>query len=208
MSVYNNAIPQPTDFLSVSQQDILNNFSQADISFGIDHYTFSDGTANNGKHNQVTTPIITGAAHPSTAADEPKFYAMKDSTNLGTLQYSRGPSDAVTTPITKLQSTAAAITLAPTASTNILDFTGLPNSILRTVFFAIRTTGANAPENEFYDYLVRWNPAAPSFFIQEIFAGGSLILEASGNILRIRNTSAANTRGSLFWTVEFHRIWT
>jgi len=46
-------IPLPTDVLSVSQQDIRGNFSQANTSFGVDHYAFNDITAQNGIHKQV-----------------------------------------------------------------------------------------------------------------------------------------------------------
>lgn len=46
-------IPLPSDVLSVSQQDIRANFSQANTSFGTDHFAFSDQTAQNGIHKQV-----------------------------------------------------------------------------------------------------------------------------------------------------------
>lgn len=62
MTIYNNNIPQPSDLLTKSQGDILNNFKQLDTSFGKDHYTFSDATANNGKHKQAQ--IVAGGAIP------------------------------------------------------------------------------------------------------------------------------------------------
>lgn len=63
MSVYSNSIPQPGDFLSDSQQDILNNFIQLDTTMGQDHYNFSDNTSNNGKHKQ--TRFVNEAAIPA-----------------------------------------------------------------------------------------------------------------------------------------------
>lgn len=50
---YNPLIPQPGDLLSDSQKDILDNFSQANTTMGINHYPFTDPTANNGKHKVV-----------------------------------------------------------------------------------------------------------------------------------------------------------
>ena len=46
-------IPQPTDKKSVSQGDMLANFTALNTTFGVDHVTF-DEASDNGKHNQVT----------------------------------------------------------------------------------------------------------------------------------------------------------
>lgn len=62
---YNPAIPQAGDLISVSQADILTNFTQANIQFGNDHYEFDfAGSAaapyniavagDKGKHKQCT----------------------------------------------------------------------------------------------------------------------------------------------------------
>lgn len=69
---FKNNIPQPTDDLSVSQGDLLGNMQQLDTSFDIDHFTFSNLTANNGKHRKVTMPVR-GAA-PATIAGEGALY--------------------------------------------------------------------------------------------------------------------------------------
>ena len=54
---YNPSIPGPNDLISVSQADILNNFSQLNTIFGQDHVKYDDATAaNRGKHNQSTYP--------------------------------------------------------------------------------------------------------------------------------------------------------
>jgi len=60
---YNANIPNPGDLLSVSQGDIKNNFLQANTSFGINHYPFDDGTANNGKHKKVSLPVTSDPAN-------------------------------------------------------------------------------------------------------------------------------------------------
>ena len=50
---FNKNIPQPTDRLSQSQQDLLNNNLQLNTSFGVNHFPFDDLTADNGKNNFV-----------------------------------------------------------------------------------------------------------------------------------------------------------
>lgn len=52
--MFNPNIPQATDLLEDSQAALLNNNTSLDTSFGIDHTTFSDLTANNGFHKQLT----------------------------------------------------------------------------------------------------------------------------------------------------------
>ncbi len=195
---YDPNIPQPTDDLSDSQVALLGNFQQLNISFGIDHYTFSNGTSNNGKHNQVTTPLIVGGVHPVTAAAEPKFYGMQDSANLGVIQYSRGPSNAVPTPVTSLQSTAAAIVLAPSGTTNVLDFTGLSRALC--VLYSM-DTGASPVLGS---TMVIWTGTALStngIVIQSLGLGTAI----SGNILQVRNLSPALTRSNVYWTLQFLR---
>lgn len=50
---YDPQIPQPGDDLSVSQQDLLDNFTSLDTIFGENHVLFSSGSANKGKHKHV-----------------------------------------------------------------------------------------------------------------------------------------------------------
>jgi hypothetical protein len=196
--VFKNNIPQPTDNLSDSQVDLLNNNSQLDTSFGIDHYTFSNLTVNNGKHNQVTTPLIVGGVHPVTAASEPKFYAMQDYAAVGVLQYSRGGSDAVPTPVTSLQSTSAAIALAIGADTPILDFTGIARA-----FCTVSAVDMPNLSTRVYAWVI-WNGSA---FSINIIAGTNvaLILEAAGNILRLRN-GTLGALNNIYWSLDFIRI--
>lgn len=192
---YNPNIPQPNDELSDSQPDILNNFGSSNTSFGIDHYPFSDLTVNNGKHNKVTTPLIVGGIHPTTIAAEPKFYAMQDTVNIGVIQYSRGPSDAVPTPVTSLQSTAAAIVLASTATTNVLDFTGLPRAMATlSAFDSINISTGVVISNIF------WNGT----IFQIGSPGTALKVQASGNIIQLKNQTV--TPMSIYWTLELKRL--
>lgn len=52
---YQNNIPQPTDQLSKSQSDILNNFAAIKTLVDINHVTFD--VADQGKHKFVTMPV-------------------------------------------------------------------------------------------------------------------------------------------------------
>jgi len=70
---YNDSIPQPTDKIKDSQNDILQNFQAIKSAFDIDHVTFD--LANEGKHNQTTFPEL-GAA-PTTLANERAVYAKQ-----------------------------------------------------------------------------------------------------------------------------------
>lgn len=51
---YKPNIPLSTDKIRVSQGDLNTNFGQLDTVFDIDHVKYSDGTADKGKHKQVT----------------------------------------------------------------------------------------------------------------------------------------------------------
>lgn len=50
---FNSNIPQPTDLISVSQQDLLNNFTSQQSTYTTDHYGFNPIT-NLGYHKQLT----------------------------------------------------------------------------------------------------------------------------------------------------------
>lgn len=197
--VFINSIPNAADDLKDSQPQLKANNLQLDTSFGVDHYTFSNLTTDNGKHNQVTTPKIVGAAHPTTAANEPKFYAMEDVSQLGVIQYSRGPSNAVPSPVTKLQS-AGAVAIGPAASILIFDF-GLPQVLTASmaVLSAFTTAGfANQSLRSF----VFWNGTTLSE--RSILTGSGIAVLVSGSQLRINvaGVIAVNT----YWTLEFLRL--
>ena len=194
---YDPNIPLPTDLLSVSQNDIKNNFTQANTSFGIDHYPFDDGTANNGKHNQVTTPLIVGSTHPATAVNEPKFYAMQDSASLGVLQYSRGGSNVPPSPLTRLHSPTAPISLANNATTNVIDATGL--NLLFGILISRDTTASGTSTGA----IVIWNGAAWSAV--DLNSSSNIDVVAAGSILQLKNVSGG-ALSNVFWSLEIFRI--
>ena len=70
-------IPQPNDLLSNSQGDILNNFTVANTSFGINHYSFTDVSGASGKHKFVEMPINTP---PTTIVGEGAVYTSSSAT--------------------------------------------------------------------------------------------------------------------------------
>ena len=197
MSLFIPTSPQANDNLDFSQGQLLSNNSGLDTVFGIDHYKFSDATANKGFHNKVTTPVFVDSP-PITGAN-PVAYAFQDSANVGVLQYSRGPNNAVPTPITMLQSPSSPITLAPAATTNVLDFTGIPGA-LAILYAADYTLHIGAIIS-----LISWNGTA---FGNIFNTNGTANLTAvsSGNILQIKNNSSITTFSSVRWTLQFLRM--
>ena len=207
---YNPNIPQPTDDLSVSQGQILQNFQVSNSSFGIDHYSFADLTGNTGKHNQITTPIYVADPDtgdpPTTNANEPKMYAFADSTNLGALNYSRGPSNMVPTPLTHFQSPSMPIVLGAGAPTNVLDFTDLTYAL--GIIYAIDTTDLTNTRmvTSFF-----WSSPFSAFRFDNLLssspASTALVAQAFGKILQIKNNSSTDY-SNIYWTLQLDRIWT
>lgn len=200
---FNPNIPQPTDLLSTSQVDLLNNNGFLDSVFVIDHYTFSDPTIDAGKHNTVTTPNVhSPAGHPATVVGNPKIYGMQDSANIGVIQYSRGPNSAPPTPLTTLQSLTTGIPLAPGAATNVLDLTGL------TFFYGIVMACdlSNPPVSLPQLGIVSWNgPPAPIGLFQNFSTISSLSIGFLGNIIIVKNTGGVAIP-KVYWTLQMLRI--
>lgn len=190
---YQTLIPQPNDDLDVSVTDIQQNFLTANTVMSIDHYPFDDVTANKGFHKTVTSPDQTTA--PTTTA-EPKIYGLSQLLAIGVLQYSRGPNDAIPTPITALH--GGPLNIASLATSNIIDLNGLTRvSAILTAWNASGTTTKNGV-NTFIAY---------DGGVYNVTTGGagSLAAASSGTILQLKN----NTAGALtnvYWTLQFLRI--
>ena len=69
---YQNNIPKPTDALSQSQGDILNNFAAIQQLIDVDHVDFA--ASNRGQHYRVTFPVQTMA--PSFSAGSVGLYNL------------------------------------------------------------------------------------------------------------------------------------
>lgn len=61
--VYNNAIPQPTDLISNSQAQLLENFAQLNTQFAVDHTSLISGS-DNGRHQKVSLVRLVGDPAP------------------------------------------------------------------------------------------------------------------------------------------------
>lgn len=188
-------VPQPTDILSNSQGDLLNNNNAIDDSFGRNHYAASDTTANNGKHQVIENPVQ--AAHPLAPTDC-IFYGMNDHATIGPLQYTRKPINQVSTPITCLQSSAAGINLGAGGTTDILDFTGIPYC------FGEARACCNGPGGTWVSFF--WDGAILRATANQYATGGaSIFISTSGAILRITAVVAVT---GISWTLRFDRILT
>lgn len=196
---YIPGIPLPGDLLSDSQNDIKNNFTAANASFGVDHYAFDNGTVNNGFHDKVTTPPIVGGVDPTTAAGYCKLYALEKSANLGLLQFSRPPSNGTPTPITFLQSSTTAISLADNATTNVLDATGL--TLLHGVLWCMNVVSTRRQRAS----QVYWDGAAWFIFNDFTDTSTSLTFGSSGSTLFVKN-NASGAGMSIYWTLQIFKV--
>ncbi|MFQ5685093.1 MAG: hypothetical protein ACE5GV_00385 [Candidatus Scalindua sp.] len=95
---FNASVPQSTDDPSVSQGQLLTNFTQLNTIFGNNHITF-DAPSDNGKHNFCQFPEQ-GAA-PVTAANEGALYT-KQSAASATELFFRRESSGTELPLTGL----------------------------------------------------------------------------------------------------------
>lgn len=199
---FNPNIPAPNDLLSVSQGQILANFTSSDNSFGVDHYKFSNLTSSNGFHNKVTTPVFVdtpATGLPPVTTTNPIFYGFQDSANLGVLQYSRGPGDAVPTPVTFKQSPSTPLTIAASGGTiNVLNFTGLTQAYAMAYATDSKTVSGDPV---FAMYFVSWTGTILTAFN---LAGLVLQFEASGSFLNLKN-NASIALNNVYWTLQFLR---
>ena len=190
MPVYQPNIPTGNEKLRLDYLNLQGNFQVLDTAYGTDHVAFSQATSA-GFHNQVTT--TTQGSAPTTGTN-PIFYALQQYAAMGVLQYSRGPSNAVPTPLTKLYSGVSAIALAPSLSTSILDFTGISLAIVNA--YAYDSTGVNIVAAT-----VGWNGSAFS----GLSSSGNLRITSVGNILKATNSSLAINM-NIYWALDFVRV--
>lgn len=128
---FNPNIPLPTDFLSQSQQDILTNFQTSDTSQGVNHYPYSDVTANNGKHKFVQMPEN---AAPVTAVDEGAVYTKVGvgpaETNLWFRAEDSGGGGGFEYQLTRVDAANSASFAASSAAVDTAGWTFLPGGLL------------------------------------------------------------------------------
>lgn len=124
---FNPNIPQPTDFLATSQQDILTNFQTANTSQSVNHFPFNDTTADNGKHKFLQMPE---SAAPVTAADEGGVYCKVGAAPAETNLWLRGENNGFEYQLTSLDSSATASFAANTSAINTSGWTFLPGGLV------------------------------------------------------------------------------
>lgn len=197
MPIYTRSQPVATDKLSTSQPILKDNTDSSDDSFSVDHYPFSNLTSNNGKHKQATT-VVQGSL-PTTSTD-PILVAYQPYAVIGALQYSCGPSAAVPTPITKLQSPSAAIVLPFGQSTNVLNFTTIPKAMFRLT--AADYTYSSGSNRAIYDNVMCWNGTS---FVSIQVSNTILGPSSTGAQLKLTNFALSGSL-NVFWVLEFLRI--
>lgn len=191
---YYSSIPQSTDVIANSQGQILTNFTSIGSWTAVDHYSF--GTGKDGFHTHVTNP--NQGTHPSTTSN-PLIYGMQDAAGIGVIQYSRGPSNAVPTPITELQSPSTPIILAGGGTTNIVDLTGISRAIMTLYIYNDLNTDLILTE-----YILGYSVTGATTLTFTLIAGSVFTVQLSTKTLQIKN-SGPNV-SNLYWTLRFHRI--
>lgn len=133
---YSNAIPQPTDRLKDSQQDILDNFAALKTLIDVNHETF--GAADEGKHKFVTMPEQGSA--PTTAANELALFTEQSSlTNVAEMVFRRESNGSSIEFTSSLQATSGWTRLPSGILIKWGDFTATRNA-LGTVTFNVAAT--------------------------------------------------------------------
>jgi hypothetical protein len=82
MSLFNPLVPSGLIKLSTDYKNVQNNFQQLDTSFGVNHFLFSNGTSNNGKHTFIE--LVNNVSIPTTAAGEATLYSIQNGSSLVT----------------------------------------------------------------------------------------------------------------------------
>ncbi len=206
-------IPAASDFLSDSQADIRDNFNSSDDVFTIDHYAFSNTTANKGFHNRVTQPQIIGGVHPTTSTDA-IIYTMQDCAGIGNIQYSKGPNfngisptpstyQPPATPLTNVYSPRTPMTMAHNVTRDILDFSGLGSAVGRLVIYNLGVS----PQIGTIDFVYNSVGNLFNFITRNSNSSNTdVIFKAASttSILQVQNTASAVI--DVFWVLNFMRI--
>ena len=128
---------------------------------------------------------------------------MKDSNNVGTLQYSRGwnideMSPAAPTPVTHLQSQSTAITVGAGSTIDVLNFAGLTRAM--AMIYAFDQTSPTIGKGVAY---VIYNGS--NLFITPVVSTVFLVFQVFGtDLLQIKNNSSNPM--NIFWTLDLVRM--
>jgi hypothetical protein len=191
--------PIASEFLSDSQPVLLSNNNDMDSSFGTDHVAASNTGTDNGRHAVIQS--VEQASHPSTTTQN-KTYAVPALEAIPPLVYTRGINDAVPSPLTKLQSTAALISLNNGVFTTILDFANITYAYGVVYVSSLNPSGLPRFSAYVFNFISGATGVYPFIFISSNF---SLQVLFSGSELRVLNGTGA-TWTDIAWTLEFQRI--
>lgn len=204
MPVYQPGIPTGTVNLDVDYLSLQGNFQQLNIVYGTDHYPFDNASPNQGFHNLVTTPLVVNnppdGLPPATAAGILKFYAFQQYTALGPLQWSRGQSNAIPTPLTSLHGGPISIPVLTTVP--IIDLAGITRVMLMISAFNDSPLATNKnPCNTFVCF------SQGTSNLNNTGITNQLSAVMNGTVLGLRNNNAiANSGAAVYWTLTFIRI--
>ena len=213
MTIFNPNTPLSTDILSDSQLDLNNNNTANNTWSSVDHYALDNMTANNGFHAHVTSPTPANSMHYANPGINTILYGMQDATQIGNIQYSRGPNNTVPSPVTTLQSSSAGLTVSMASPATVLNFASpvaIPQcyGILTAIGFlgvsatptlAFAVFGANNMGNGITVSTFAPDQFQPTHDLKFAFSGTTIILTA---------TQSASTYNKCAWTLRFERIWT
>ena len=216
MTIYTTNQPVATDPLSVSQTYLFNNTNALNTIYGFDHFAFTDDTNSRGLHQKVTTPLYSVApayTPPATVADPILYgYTPLDNTgatttNLPVIQWSRGVSNSVPTPLTSIQGPLAGDSIAIASAIPILDFTGISIAIFELFAFIsnISTIGYQVSTTGCYNNTVI-PPGGSNFILIGPSIGSSLKAQSSGKVLQLFNNTGSAFTNTVYWTLRFIRI--
>ena len=193
---FNANIPQPNDFLSDSQAQLLINNQQLDSGFDVDHTTFTPPATptDRGKHKSVTSILQT--ADLSTAVNEVKLYSIEKTATLGPLQFSRGENDANPSPVTLIHSPNTTVNIG---TTNVIDFTGCTLVIGSVNIIWKDVPGARNETNE----SISFGFDTAGFYFGRTQTDNNVRLVATGNILQITTVGVAK---NIWWTLRLDRV--
>ena len=199
---YNPSIPQPSDLISNSQSDILDNFSVINTDFGEDHVAFTEGS-NQGKHDKVTSVGQASHLAPAIATDI-LLYSYEESTETGTIHFSTGAAatkSEVPTPLTAFHGTE--VGWAGGGSFEVFDCTGL--GVAAIDMYCWRGDGKYVWGVALWDGSSFVNSSASSFNQLNQSSPTTLKFKPSGSKILVENTGAIAAQDT-WWTLTPKRL--
>lgn len=125
--VYQPNIPQPTDLLSTSQSDILNNFSALQTLIDVNHVDFN--SADQGKHKWVTFPSQ-GATPPAGSGFAPTELGLYNAVYALTAHQELYVNKTNQATVVQVPSTASILSSNSAPAQNSFGWTLLPSGIV------------------------------------------------------------------------------